>query len=855
MKIKFNFLFFAILIFFNLIPIVNFHYNEKLQALPFANGNENWYIFETKHFRIIYPKKNKFFAINSAKLFEKIHLEFEGKYKKLWLNYKTNVVLNFSSDQFQGLTNVLYDNFIILYLENPEIGTFARYESWLEDLFRHEYVHVLSLQIWDFKTSFWFRLILGVPPNLNNSRAFSEGIATYEESQKGHGRLFDPISEMAYRTAILEKSYPTLAEILNNTHRWPTGNVQYIYGARLFDKLAKKKGGDAPRNFWNNYNLYPQSRLKNLGTTYYELYNGIKESDEKRFAIIFEKLKNEGLTKYKRLTNDGFVKKFLYYSEKENALLFFARPSNDISGIYKLKINYSNTKSNNKQYNKKELIQHQFINTGIVWEEELKISSSDYLLYHDTGLRLELFDLTKNYYNSKLEFSENSDLDLNKRKIQYKVQNKTQNKSQNKDISKSQNKDISKSQNKDISKSQNKDISKSQNKDISKSQNKDLSKSYPFYNKINKRLYFIEHDYFFRSLKSVSKLNNKYHDEKTYFKVPYTGILQYINISPNGKFLSTIYRENDLGHPKILLCNINDDELEKCKIVVTHEKASLTQVSFSHDSNELYFVSDVDGIFNIYSYNLKNKNIYKKTNILTGLFYPVSTKNFLYAIAYFANGYDIVSIENKDLKNELVIFLKSGGVEKNHLNVGVPTFSENTKSGSVGENHLNVGVPTFSENTKSGSVGENHLNVGVPTFSENTKSGSVGENHLNVGVPTFSENTKSGSVGENHLNVGVPTFSENTKSGSVGENHLNVGVPTFSENTKSGSVGENHLNVGVPTFSEKDKNGSVGENQLNVGVPTFSEKDKNGSVGENQLNVGVPTFSEKDKSGGVDEKK
>ncbi len=569
--------------------MISLLFPQALKALPLANGSEDWRVLKTEHFNVIYPRKKKEYAIYASKLFERIHKEFEGRYEKLWLEYKTNVVLNFSSDQYQGIANVLYVNYIILYLENPRIGSFVRYEEWLEDLFRHEYTHTLSLQIWNWKSDFWlWRIALAVPPNLAHPTALIEGIAVYEESQKGHGRLFDPLSLMAYRAAYLEDAYPSLGEILNKTHRWPVGNVPYIYGARLFDELAKKAGANAPREYWNRDTPYLSKRIAYFSTNYFELYKEVIKHDAETFSLEFQKIEAEGLTHFTRLTIDGFVKTFLTYSEEEDTLLYFANPSNDISGIYKHKLIASN-----QLEEKKELLQHQFLNSGIIWNTQVKISSSDMLLYHNTGYRSELLDLTQNYYQSQIF--------------------------------------------------------------------PDRYISYPAYDKHHARLYFIERDYFFRSLKSVQKNESGYTDERVHLQVLYDGLLQFITVSPDGRFLATMYRQGTHSYAGLLLCEIKKNTIGSCSIVAKHKEAILTQPAFSIDSKELFFSSDVGGFYNFYSYHIKSKKTYKRTRFLTGVFYPTPTSKALYGISYFGNGYDLVSIDYNDLAQEEVFYFQKGG--------------------------------------------------------------------------------------------------------------------------------------------------------------------------------------------------
>lgn len=65
-----------------------------------------------------------------------------------------------------------------------------------------------------------------------------------------------------------------------------------------------------------------------------------------------------------------------------------------------------------------------------------------------------------------------------------------------------------------------------------------------------------------------------------------------------------------------------------------------------HSNNEeLYFSSDLNGIFNIYSFHLDNQSIKQITNLVGGAFMPSVTDSTLYFSDYQYDGYNISSID------------------------------------------------------------------------------------------------------------------------------------------------------------------------------------------------------------------
>ncbi|OGF67033.1 MAG: hypothetical protein A2Y62_10780 [Candidatus Fischerbacteria bacterium RBG_13_37_8] len=65
---------------------------------------------------------------------------------------------------------------------------------------------------------------------------------------------------------------------------------------------------------------------------------------------------------------------------------------------------------------------------------------------------------------------------------------------------------------------------------------------------------------------------------------------------------------------------------------------------WSSDGEYVLFSSDMDGIFNIYSYSLQNKKICKLTSEISGAFYPALLETELAYVRYAAHGYQIASI-------------------------------------------------------------------------------------------------------------------------------------------------------------------------------------------------------------------
>ena len=550
---------------------------QKIYSFPVAKGSLDWKTLESKNFYVHFPAKQKSFAKKAIQLFEKEHKRMAPLYAKPWQKYKTNVSLTFTSDITQGWATTLGIDQIVLYLESPPIGTFSRYSNWLRLLFVHEYAHILSLRIWlpeQFTLAF-VRLLVGFPPNLLSPLVFSEGVATWEESKTGQGRLNDPLAEMIVRTAVLENIYPSFREMLVPYANWPGGRIAYLYGARFMQSLEDIKGKEAPRDYWNtnHFPVWLNQRLADIGSHITEIYNHMRKKDERFFGKQISQLLQKKVNSYQRLTFDGYHKSHLKYNpQKEDTLLYFARPKDKGSGVYQF-----------QEKSQPKLIRTQLSNRGIAWQGKRILYSSDKLLSFQNGIRYELYDGNRSYLMGRLSPG---------RSIQY-----------------------------------------------------------PSLSSDQKKVYFVEKTTHQRFLKIANLKDGDLSNEKIIAQVPFDGILESTSLSPNGKFLAFIYRKKNTGYASLVLCDIKKENKETIKCYKRVQgKAVLTQTAFSLDSKKLFFSSDTDRIYNLYSLSLdKEGKIYQISKTTGGFFYPTPGKKALYAIAYFGNGFDLVSIPYQNL--------------------------------------------------------------------------------------------------------------------------------------------------------------------------------------------------------------
>ena len=595
---------FVLLISISVFPAT---FPTTLSAQQVAPGSGEWRTIHTPHFDIHFAGRYRDFARRFAKMAERVHTRLEKKYQSGASN--TQVTLVFRTDLVNAFaTPIGYDR-IVLFLDSPRLGEFSRYDLWVETLFIHEYTHILTLR-YDEGFYYFLRLLtVGVPMNMAFSpQAFKEGAAVHEESKSGAGRQDDPLTRMVLRTAIQNEAFPGPGEVLSGTHRWPFGGTFYLYGGRMMKHIADNYGEDALVRFWRTKNITPiflDSRLRyatGKSVSLESIFRDYREKQTEIFTAESEKIKAAGLTPYKRLTHSGYFKSFLFLSEnkdgqdaegaEENRLLFFARPPANSPGIYKLTPDKADEKKDADDSEEKGDYERKVnFSSGIAEGGGLRIYSEDYFQFPSFGVRYELYDANRNIFLKRLAPGRHA--------------------------------------------------------------------AYPSLTSNGKKLYYIRRENNRRFLVETDINGGEpgpLEQERILFTVPLTGILQFTALSPDNKSLVTVARPGHIGGGQLLICNLEakGPDIQICRTLVSGGPGIRTQPRFSPDGARVLFSSDQDGVYNLYQVEVSTGKIQRLTRTLTGLFYPTPAADRLYAIRYFKNGYDVVSIRNQDLLAEPV---------------------------------------------------------------------------------------------------------------------------------------------------------------------------------------------------------
>ena len=207
----------------------------------------NWKTIETDHFRVSYPVELSEIARESTKHLEEAHSVLSPIF--LWESRaKVQVLIVDNADSANGMAAATIRFGLMLIVTPPDNwSSIGNYDDWLRMLVFHEYTHFLNM---DVTTDFYvpLRYIFGdsILPNSIWPMWMIEGMAVWMETrhtQVGRGR--SPYYEMILRAAVDEgifglDDWVTLSKIDSGRPYFPGGATPYFFGYQLMNKVAMK---------------------------------------------------------------------------------------------------------------------------------------------------------------------------------------------------------------------------------------------------------------------------------------------------------------------------------------------------------------------------------------------------------------------------------------------------------------------------------------------------------------------------------------------------------------------------------------------------------------------------------------
>lgn len=263
-------------------------------AEPVSWGQEaEWRTLSSDHFSIHYLPELQDSALQALSIAEAVHADlmpFFGSAPK----QRTRMVLTDDVDWSNGWATPLPYPQIRLYASPPESNSsLARYDDWLHLLIRHEYVHILHMELARGGAN-RSRSILGrwpfSFPHMFSPSMILEGLAVYLETNKemGVGRLGSSYYEMAM-AAEVANGLDDYDQVLVPLRDWPYSKA-YLYGAYFVDFLVRKYGEQGIKRYLYalSFELLPYLKIPSaferaFGVPVEELWESFRRDMESRF--------------------------------------------------------------------------------------------------------------------------------------------------------------------------------------------------------------------------------------------------------------------------------------------------------------------------------------------------------------------------------------------------------------------------------------------------------------------------------------------------------------------------------------------------------------------------------------------
>ena len=222
-----------------------------------------WLTRESEHFIIHYQQAQQAQAVKSLNIAERVHADLT-----LFFSYrpedKTRMVLVDDFDFSNGWATFFPFAQIRLFSSPPDsVNSLEVNDDWLHTLIRHEYVHILHMEMARGAPE-ELRDIFGrfplLYPHAMTPSFMLEGLAVYLETDhdKAYGRLQGSYYDMLMRMEVASGELKSLGQVSTALREWPLGS-NYLYGAYFFEFLAEQYGEEAIKHYlvWYSSELLP----------------------------------------------------------------------------------------------------------------------------------------------------------------------------------------------------------------------------------------------------------------------------------------------------------------------------------------------------------------------------------------------------------------------------------------------------------------------------------------------------------------------------------------------------------------------------------------------------------------------
>lgn len=279
-----------------------------VMATPVAwdNKPQIWLSQQSDHFTINFVDGHQANAARALDIAEQVHKELLPFFKSA-PQERTEIVLVDDYDFSNGWATPLPFAQIRLIMSPPQnISSLTNNDEWLHLLIRHEYAHIMHMELAGGAVSALRHLFgrnMFLFPHALTPSFLVEGLAVYLETNEklGYGRLQSANYEMQMRMQVSGGELKDLQQVAVASREWPLGSP-YLYGAYFIEYLADSYGVDKVALFLQNYSrkLLPYFLLNKtarqvLGKDFFVLWRDYQGYLTTRFDSEIASLKQQAV--------------------------------------------------------------------------------------------------------------------------------------------------------------------------------------------------------------------------------------------------------------------------------------------------------------------------------------------------------------------------------------------------------------------------------------------------------------------------------------------------------------------------------------------------------------------------------
>jgi len=274
------------------------------EPVAWNKPGDQWLSRFSDHFTIHYLQGYDDMAVRALHIAEQVHGELVPFFTAAPAE-RTQLVLTDSFDYSNGWATPWYFNQIRLYASPPEdVGGLEHMDDWLHGLIRHEYVHILHIDLRRGVAETGSEIFGRYPlffPHIFTPSLFKEGLAVYLETdkQQGYGRLDSSFYAMQMRMETSAQGPDQLSQAVLTLDDWPS-NKAYLYGGYFTEFLAQQYSEKDIGRYLNDYaeNIIPyifqNSSARDIyGKSYDSLWQDFRSWSSEKFSSELQQLQNE----------------------------------------------------------------------------------------------------------------------------------------------------------------------------------------------------------------------------------------------------------------------------------------------------------------------------------------------------------------------------------------------------------------------------------------------------------------------------------------------------------------------------------------------------------------------------------